>query len=417
MFSFKKLEEDNEDKKEEQEQPHSVAKDPKEIPEHAGESVDSVTPPKKVQINVPTGEPKEEPSAPQTSQPNSGEVTTPAAAPTPTGPSGEQKANAKIFVTRKIPSVGIESLKEKGHHVVVSEKDGVLTREELLSALKADQYDAVLCLLTDKIDSEVYDAAPNAKIFANYAVGYNNLDVPAAKERSVVVTNTPGVLTDTVAEYAFSLMLAVAKRIPEADRFTKELKYQGWAPELFLGSDMKGKTLGILGAGRIGSGVAARAFYGLGMRVKYYDVNRNEQLEEELHAEYRQTVDEIMKEADVVSVHVPLLDSTKHLVNKERLSMMKPTAYLINTSRGPVVDETALVEALRNGTIAGAGLDVFEDEPALAHGLPELSNAVITPHIASASVETRSKMSEMAAQNIADFLDGNTPPNVVKELQ
>ena len=319
----------------------------------------------------------------------------------------------KVFVTRKIPDIGINILKEAGHDVTVSEKDGVLTRDELLNALTANEYDAVLCLLTDTIDAEVYEAAGSAKIFANYAVGYNNLDIDAAKEKGVTVTNTPGVLTDTVAEYAFSLMLAVSKRIPEADRYTKELKYQGWAPELFLGADLKGKTLGILGAGRIGSGVATRAYYGLGMKVIYYDINPNEQLEKELKASYRDTVDAVMKEADVVSVHVPLLESTKHLINKERLEMMKKTAYLINTSRGPVVDEKALVEALRNGTIAGAGLDVFEDEPALAHGLPELANAIITPHIASASVETRGKMSEMAVTNIVEFLAGNTPPNPV----
>lgn len=325
----------------------------------------------------------------------------------------EAKTHANIYVTRKIPDVGLELMRSKGHNVVISEKDGVLTHEELIGALRATEYDAVLCLLTDTIDGDVFDAAPNAKIFANYAVGYNNLDMDAAKERNVIITNTPGVLTDTVAEYAFALMLSVVKRIPEADRFTKELKYQGWAPELMLGSDLKGKTLGILGAGRVGSGIATRAKHGLGMKIIYYDIKPNEQLESELGAEFRATVDEVMREADVVSVHVPLLDSTRHLINAERLNMMKPTAYLINTSRGPVVDEAALVEALRAGTIAGAGLDVFEDEPTLAHGLPELANAVITPHIASGSIETRNKMSEMAAQNIIDFLDGKTPQNSV----
>lgn len=322
----------------------------------------------------------------------------------------------KIYITRKIPAVGIEMLKEKGYEVDVSEKDGVLTKEELITALKAKEYDAVLCLLTDAIDGEVYDSVPTAKIFANYAVGYNNIDVDAAKERGLVITNTPGVLTDTVAEYAFSLMLSVAKRIPEADKFTKAGKYEGWAPELLLGSDMKGKTLGVLGAGRIGSGVATRAKKGLDMNIVYYDIKPNDILEGEIEATYKDTVEEVLKVADVVTVHVPLLDSTKHLINAERLAIMKDTAYLINTSRGPVVDEKALVDALKNGTIRGAGIDVFEEEPALAPGLAELDNVVITPHIASASEETRGKMSDIAASNIAAFLEGETPPNVVKEL-
>ncbi len=320
---------------------------------------------------------------------------------------------AKVFVTRKIPEVGINLLKEAGHEVVVSSKDGVLTRDELLEALKADSYDAILSLLTDQIDAEVFAAAPNAKICANYAVGFNNINLDDAAAAGVTITNTPGVLTDTVAEYAVSLIFAVAKRIPEADRFTRAGKYEGWAPELLLGSDLKGKTLGILGAGRIGTGVAERISKGFGMRVIYYDIKPNEFIDA-LGAEYRESVDDVMKEADVISVHVPLLDSTKHLINAERLAMMKPSAYLINTSRGPVVDEVALVDALKKKTIKGAGIDVYENEPALAAGLAELENVVLTPHIASASEETRGKMSEIAAQNIVAFLKGEVPPNVVE---
>ncbi len=320
---------------------------------------------------------------------------------------------ASIFITRKIPDTGINMLKEAGHEVEISEKDGVLTKEELLESVSAKSYDAVLSLLTDKIGGEVFDAVPSAKIFANYAVGYGNIDVDAAKERGVTITNTPGVLTDTVAEYALALILAVTKRIPEGDRFTRANKYEGWSPELLLGSDMKGKTLGILGAGRIGSGVAMRAKKAFDMNVIYYDIKPNEILEKEIDCEFKETVDAVLTEADVVTVHVPLLDSTKHLINAERLAMMKPTAYLINTSRGPVIDEVALVEALKNGVIKGAGMDVYEDEPALADGLTELENVTITPHIASATEETRGKMSEMAAQNILDFLAGDTPPNSV----
>ena len=320
---------------------------------------------------------------------------------------------AKIYVTRKIPEAGITLLKDKGHEVDVSEKDGVLTKDELISALSTKEYDAVLPLLTDTIDASVYDAAPKAKIFANYAVGFNNIDVKEAKKRGITITNTPGVLTNTVAEHTFAMMMAIMKRIPEADRFTRAGKYEGWAPELFLGTDLKGKTLGILGAGRIGQRVTHHAVQGFEMNVIYYDIKRNEEFEGAYGASFRETPEEVLKEADVVTVHVPLLDSTRHLVNAERLKMMKPTAYLVNTSRGPVIDEDSLVEVLKAKGIRGAAIDVFENEPVLAKGLIELENVVLTPHIASATEETRGKMSEMAAQNIIAFLDGDTPPNQV----
>ena len=319
----------------------------------------------------------------------------------------------KIFVTRRIPEIGIMMLKEKGYDVVVSEKDGVLTKEELKSALLAKPYDAVLCLLTDTIDAEVLAAAPHAKVFANYAVGYNNIDLNAAKEKNIIITNTPGVLTETVAEYALAMIMALTKRIVEADSYLRAGKFEGWEPELFLGIDLRGKTLGILGAGRIGAQVAERAYRGLGMDIIYYDVKANSALEASTNAIFHDTVEGVLKAADVVSVHVPLLDSTKHLINKERLAMMKPSAYLVNTSRGLVVDEAALVVALQSGTIKGAAIDVFENEPAIAQGLTALSNVIVTPHIASATEETRSKMSEMAAANIIAVLEGQTPPNLV----
>lgn len=320
---------------------------------------------------------------------------------------------AKIYVTRAISEKGPNLLGEAGHTVVVSSKDGVLTKEELIAALQKEQPDAVLCLLTDKIDGEVLDAAPHAKIFANYAVGFDNVDLNAASERGVTVTNTPGVLTDTVAEHAVALIFAITKRIAESDRFTRAGKYVGWAPMLLLGSDLKGKTLGILGGGRIGSRVLEIMGRGVGMKCIYYDIKRSEELEKATGAEFRASVEEILSEADVISIHVPLLDSTRHLVNAERLRMMKPSAYLINTSRGPVIDETALVLALKNGTIRGVALDVYENEPALAPGLSECENAILTPHTASATEETRSKMSEIAAQNITAFLNGETPPNKI----
>ncbi len=320
---------------------------------------------------------------------------------------------ALIFVTRKIPDIGLQWLREGGHEVVVSEKDGVLTPEELKEALSKRPYDGIASLLTDTIDASVLEAAPQVKIVANYAVGYNNIAVKELVGKGVVVTNTPGVLTDTVAEYAVSLILTVAKRIPEADRYTRAGKYEGWAPELLLGSDLQGKTLGIVGAGRIGSGVAKRLANGFGMRVKYYDIARSEALEAEVESEYVEDLDKLLSESDVASIHVPLLPQTTHLMNAERLAKMKPTAYLINTSRGPVIDEAALVEALKNGVIRGAGLDVFEFEPKLVDGLAKLDNVVLTPHIASASIETRGRMSELVAININEFFLGKTPPNIV----
>lgn len=320
----------------------------------------------------------------------------------------------KIFVTRKIPEAGIKKLQDKGYEIKISDKNGVLTKEELIWALKEKEYDAVLCLLTDAVDKDVFDAAPKAKIFSNYAVGFNNIDLEEAKKRGLMVSNTPGVLTDTVAEHTFAMMIAIACRLVEGDRMMREGKFLGWEPELLLGTDLSGKTLGVMGAGRIGGGVARHAVLGFNMKVLYYDVSRNSLLEEKYGAVFCETPEELLKKSDFVSIHVPLLPSTKHLINKEKLGLMKKTAYLINTSRGPVIDENALVEALKNGVIKGAALDVFENEPALADGLVDLPNVLLTPHIASATEETRNKMSEMAALNIIEALEGRTPPNLVK---
>lgn len=318
----------------------------------------------------------------------------------------------RVYITRHIPEVGIDMLKDAGHEVVVSQKDGVLSKEELLSELSQKEYDAVLCLLTDAIDAEVFDAVPSVKIFSNYAVGYNNIDIEEAQKRGIVVTNTPGVLTETVAEYTFSLILSLLHRIPEADKFTRAGKYKGWAPELLLGENISGKTIGILGAGRIGQQVVRHAHH-FGASVIYNDIKRNEALEKEVGAIFKKEIEDVFKEADIISVHVPLLESTHHLVSKERLALMKEGAYLINTSRGPVVDERALVEVLRAHKIRGAALDVFEHEPNLAPGLVELSNVIITPHIASGTERTRGEMAKIAAQNIIDMLEGDTPKYVV----
>ncbi|MBM4081170.1 MAG: D-glycerate dehydrogenase, partial [Planctomycetes bacterium] len=271
--------------------------------------------------------------------------------------------------------------------------------------------DGVLCLLTDTIDAEVLDAAKGAKIFANYAVGFNNIDVKAATERGILITNTPGVLTDATADMAWALLFSAARRIVEGDKYTRAGKFKGWSPMLFLGGDITGKTLGIVGAGRIGAAMARRSV-GFKMKVLYCDPTRNEELERELGAK-QVDMPTLLKESDFVSVHVLLTPATRHLIGEKELGMMKPTAYLINTSRGPVVDEAALVKALEEKKIAGAGLDVYEDEPKLKPGLAKLPNAVIPPHIASATIWTRGKMAEMAATNLVAALKGERPPNLV----
>lgn len=311
----------------------------------------------------------------------------------------------KIFITRKIPDRGIKLLQEKGYEVAVSPHDRVLSRDELI--IMGNGADAVLSQLTDKIDGAVIDAiGKQLKIIANYAVGYDNLNTKEIAERGVAMTNTPEVLTETVAEHTFSLMLAIAHRIAESDRFSRAGKYTGWAPELLLGSDVSHKTLGVVGLGRIGSRVAHHAVKGFDMRVLYYDVKRNEEFEKEFGAEFRENVDDVFREADFISIHVPLLPSTQHLVNETRLKVMKLTAYLINTSRGPIVDEVALRDALKARIIRGAAIDVWEHEPELTQGLADLENIIITPHTASATEETRQKMGEVAARNIIEVLEG-----------
>lgn len=319
----------------------------------------------------------------------------------------------KVFVTRQIPESGIALLKERGCQLTINTEDRVLTKAELMDYLKKDRYDAVLCLLTDKIDADIFDAAgEQCKIFANYAVGVDNIDLAEARKRGILITNTPGVLTEAVAEHTVALLFAAARRIVESDEYVRNGKFKGWAPKLFLGADIKGKTLGIIGLGRIGSEVARRMRDGFDLKIVYYDLTRNEKLEKEYGIDYRE-LDNLLKEADFVSLHVNLTEQTRHLIDAKKLKLMKPTAYLINTARGPVIDEKALVEALKKNVIAGAALDVFENEPSLTPGLADLENAILTPHIASATKETREKMSEMAAQNIIEALEGRTPPNPV----
>jgi len=320
---------------------------------------------------------------------------------------------ALLYATRRIPEAGLAKLRGAGHEVDVSEKDGVLTHDELLAAVAARPYEGLVTLLTDTIGADVLAAAPQVKIIANYAVGYNNISLPDTTARGIIVTNTPGVLTNTVAEFTIAMMFAIAKRISEAERFVRAGRFEGWAPELLLGSDLRGKTLAIVGAGRIGGEVAAAAHFGLGMNIIYTDMKRNEAMEAKVPCTFVEALDDVLPQADVVSIHVPLLPETTHLISADRLARMKKTAYLINTARGPIVDEAALIEALQTGVIRGAALDVFEAEPTIAPALLALDNVVATPHIASASIETRDKMAEMVADNIIAYFTEQTPANVV----
>jgi len=302
-------------------------------------------------------------------------------------------------------------LKKAGHKISIYPGTEAIPRSTLLKNVKG--VDAILALLTDKIDAEVMDTAgKQLKIISNYAVGVDNINVPEAKKRNILVSNTPGVLTESVAELTFALLISAAKRIVEADKFTRAGKYQGWGPKLMLGADLKDATLGIVGLGRIGSRVAEMAVCGMGMKVVYNDVKPNKDFEKQLGAKFLK-LDALLKQADFVSIHVPLLPATRHLITEKQLKMMKKTAYLINTSRGPIVDEKALVKALKSKQIAGAGLDVFEFEPKLTHGLSKLDNVTLTPHIASGSIRTRSEMSRIAAQNIIDALSGKKPKSLI----
>jgi len=320
----------------------------------------------------------------------------------------------KVFITREIPEIGPKMLRDKGYEVAIGPEESI-SKEDLLKGVKGA--DAILSVLTEKIDKEAMDSAgAQLKVVANYAVGYNNIDVAEAKKRNIMVTNTPGVLTEAVAEHTIALLFAIAEKIVESDQYLRDGKFKAWGPKLFLGADIKGKILGIVGMGRIGSEVARRMQDGFDLKIIYYDLKRDEELEKKFNMEYR-ALDDLIKEADFVSIHTALTPETTHLINKERLAMMKPEAILINTSRGPIIDEAALVEALKQKKIAGAALDVFEKEPELATGLVQLENTVLTPHIASATKNARDKMAEMAASNIIAVLEGQPAVNPVPECQ
>jgi len=292
----------------------------------------------------------------------------------------------------------------------VNPHDRAMTGRELEVAIQG--VDGFLCLLTDTIDSKLLDLNPELKVLANYAVGYDNIDVKACTEKGIPVSNTPGVLTDTTADLAFTLIMSIARRVVEADKFTRMGKYEGWGPMLLLGNDIYQKKIGIIGMGRIGQAVARRAVGGFDMDVMYYDINRNKEVEEELGLKYK-SFEELLAKSDFISIHVPLNQYTEKLIGEDEFEMMKDSAYIINTSRGAIIDETALLQALRENKIAGAGLDVYEDEPKLTPGLANINNLVLLPHLGSATVETRTKMAVMAAKNLLAGLKGDRMPNIV----
>jgi glyoxylate reductase len=314
----------------------------------------------------------------------------------------------KILVTHRLfegPRAKLEELCE-AEYWSDSERP---PRAEVLRRV-ADK-DGLICLLTEKIDDELLSAAPRLRTVANIAVGFDNIDVDACTRRGVAVSNTPGVLDETTADFAWTLLMAVGRRLIEGDALCRSGQWKGWSLDQLVGGDIWGKTLGILGFGRIGRAVARRAS-GFGMRVIYNDaVRAPSEIESELRAEYMER-DAVLREGDFVSLHVPLLPETRGLIGPRELALMKPTAFLINTSRGPVVQEAALITALERRQIAGAALDVFEREPQIGHGLLR-PNVVLAPHLASASLETRTRMAMMAVENTIAFFEGRRPPNIV----
>lgn len=319
----------------------------------------------------------------------------------------------QIYMTRPIHKRGLALLQEKGYGVTTGDAGTLPTHESILGALGVVPYDAVVTFLTDTVDGTLFDACPSAKLFANYSVGFNNVQLDDAMKRGVAITNTPGCAGTAVAEHTVALMLTLTTRIAEGDRFMRAGKYKGWQPDLFIGTDLSHKTIGLVGVGDIGARVAGMLAKGFGCTIIYNDIVRNETMEKEFGATFV-TRDELFREADIVSIHVPLLPSTTHLITREVLRTMKPTAFLINTARGAIVDEVALTEALLQRTIAGAGLDVYEFEPHVTEKLLELPNVVLTPHIASSRETVRIKMAETVANNIISFFETGAPLTPVK---
>ncbi len=313
----------------------------------------------------------------------------------------------KVLITGNLPEDILNRIRAE-HDVEYNDRDEPFPRERLLEHIT--DKDGLLCMITDRIDGELFDRAPGLRMAANCAVGYDNIDVASATARGILVSNTPGVLTDATADLTLALILGIARRVVEGDKMTREGGFKFWAPFFFLGREVTGKTLGIVGLGSIGRAVAKRAT-AFDLKVLYHSRHRLDPGEEaQLGVEYRDLKD-LLTQSDFVSLHVPLTDATRHLIGREELNLMKPSAYLINAARGPVVDEQALLEALHSDTIAGAGLDVYENEPVITPGLESLDNVILLPHVGSATLETRTKMADLAAKNLLAGLRGDTPPN------
>jgi glyoxylate reductase len=315
----------------------------------------------------------------------------------------------KVIVTRRLPGEAVEKLRDK-FEVSVNPHERNLSNEELNELCQGAA--GVITMLGDRVDRAFLESHPELKVVSNYAVGYNNIDLQAAAACGVAVTNTPGVLTEATADIAWALIMACGRRVVEGDRLTRSGRFDGWAPEMLLGQDVFGATLGIVGMGRIGQATARRAL-GFGMEIIYHSRQPKPEAEKQLGAK-RVELDELMAHADYISLHTPLTPATKHLIDERRIGLMKATSFLINTARGPVVDEAALVLALRNGKISGAGFDVYYNEPELTPGLTELDNTVLLPHLGSGSHTTRRKMTEIAAENLSAVLQGRTPPHPVR---
>ena len=320
----------------------------------------------------------------------------------------------RILVTQKVPAAAYPLLEAVGNVEANTQEEVIWSPAELLERGPGHEY--IFCLLTDTIDARFLEACtagtPRLKMVANMAVGYNNIDIESATRLGIAVSNTPGVLTETTADLAFGLLLATARRIPEAERYLRAGKFKGWGPLLFCGAEVHHATLGLIGAGRIGQMMAKRAS-GFDMRVLYYNRQRLSTEEEEMYQLSYTTLDDLLQRADFISIHTPYTSDTHHLIGARELKQMKAGAILINTARGPIVDEKALVQALQAGIIAGAGLDVFEREPGVEPELLTMEQVVLVPHIGSASLQTRSLMATIASKNIVEHIDGKCPSNVL----
>ena len=314
-----------------------------------------------------------------------------------------------VAVTNVFPQIALDKLSSTCD-LKINQSGNSLTKEELLQ--KFSESDAIISYLTDKIDQDIIDRGTKLKIIANYGAGFNNIDVNYASKMDIWVTNTPSVLHETTADLTWAMILGAARRIVPADRYTRQGEFKGWGAEVFLGGDVYGKTLGIIGLGEIGSAVARRAI-GFNMRTLYHQRNRlSEREENQLDVKYV-TFDKILRDSDFLTLHVPLTEETEYMISNDEIALMKKTSYLIHTARGKVIDDYALVAALKEGRIAGAALDVYEDEPEITEGMTGLSNLMMLPHIGSASFETRDKMALLVADNVIDALEGKTPRSLV----